>query len=94
MLLVSLLLEFGKNKIIMAIKTALLIGTPSLREVSSPITPEDFGSAWLLELIQDLHDSQEHYGGVGIAAPQIGVIDELFYLALSIPNATKCRSGT
>ena len=57
----------------MAIKTALLIGTPSLREVSSPIIPEDFGSAWLLELIQDLHDSQEHYGGVGIAAPQIGV---------------------
>jgi len=57
----------------MAIITAVLMGNPILRHVSSPILPEDFGSIWLLELIQNLHDTQAHYGGVGIAAPQIGV---------------------
>ncbi|MFI4984304.1 MAG: peptide deformylase [Rickettsiales bacterium] len=57
----------------MAIITALLMGTPSLREVSLPIQPTDFGSPWLLELVQNLSDTQAHYGGVGIAAPQIGV---------------------
>jgi peptide deformylase len=57
----------------MAIRTALLLGTPSLREISKPIQPDDFGSQWLQELVQDLYDSQAHYGGVGIAAPQIGV---------------------
>lgn len=36
---------------IMAIKTALLMGTPSLREISTPILESDFGSAWLLSVM-------------------------------------------
>lgn len=57
----------------MAIQPIVRIGNPSLREISSPLLKSDFGSPWLLNLVQDLWDSQNHYGGVGIAAPQIGV---------------------
>ncbi len=57
----------------MPVQPVVRIGTPSLREKSLPIEPNDFGSPWLLNLVQDLWDSKEHYGGVGIAAPQIGI---------------------
>ncbi len=55
------------------IKQVLKMGNPSLLEKSLPITKEEFGSAELLRLIEDLVDTQRHYGGIGIAAPQIGV---------------------
>lgn len=49
------------------------IGESCLVEKSTPVLENEFGSAWLLQLIQDLHDTQKFAGGVGIAAPQIGV---------------------
>ena len=57
----------------MAIKTPLRLGTPSLRQPSLALEQEDFNAPWLLSLIEDLWDTMAHYGGVGIAAPQIGV---------------------
>lgn len=57
----------------MSIKPIVRIGNPSLREKSRAIESNEFGSPWLLDLVQDLWDSKEHYGGVGIAAPQIGI---------------------
>jgi peptide deformylase len=55
------------------IRQILKMGTPSLLEVSQPILPEEFNQAELLQLIADLVDTQRHLGGVGIAAPQIGI---------------------
>lgn len=49
------------------------IGDPCLLAKSVPITESEFGSAELLQLIQHLRDTQKAAGGVGIAAPQIGV---------------------
>lgn len=57
----------------MAIKSIIRLGNPILRKKSTSIKNEDFNSSWLLALVQDLWDSKAHYGGVGIAAPQIGV---------------------
>lgn len=57
----------------MPIKPIIRLGNPSLREKSLLIKPEEFNSRWLLDLIEDLWDCKNHYGGVGIAAPQIGV---------------------
>ena len=51
----------------------LKMGTPSLLERSVEIATDEFNSPELLNLIQDLIDTQQHHGGVGIAAPQIGV---------------------
>lgn len=49
------------------------MGDPCLLTRSAEITATEFSSPSLLQLIQDLQDTQKHLGGVGIAAPQIGV---------------------
>ena len=57
----------------MAIKEILLIGDPRLLNVSAPVENIAANQTFLKELYQDMNDSMKHYGGVGIAAPQIGV---------------------
>lgn len=49
------------------------MGDPCLLMPSTPIAENEFNSVELLELIQNLRDTQQHLGGVGIAAPQIGI---------------------
>lgn len=51
-------------------KNVLKMGTPSLLEKSKPVT--EFSCANVYDLIQDLTNTMKEYGGVGIAAPQIG----------------------
>jgi peptide deformylase len=55
------------------IRPILYIGTPSLFETSTPIEDHEFDSPWLHALIQDMVDTMRDSGGVGLAAPQIGV---------------------
>lgn len=52
-------------------RRVLRMGDPELRRVSAPV--ERFDDACIEELIQDLWDTMAARGGVGIAAPQIGV---------------------
>lgn len=47
------------------------MGTPSLNEVSTPVTT--FNTPELHELIADMFDTMASYVGAGLAAPQIGV---------------------
>lgn len=49
------------------------MGDPCLLTPSTAIAPEEFNSMELKQLIQNLRDTQRHLGGVGIAAPQIGI---------------------
>ena len=55
----------------MAIRQVLRMGDPDLRRVSKPVT--NFEDAAVAVLLCDLWDTMEARGGVGIAAPQIGV---------------------
>lgn len=55
----------------MAERRVLRMGDPELRRVSEPVS--HFDDAMLGELIRDLWDTMAARGGVGIAAPQIGV---------------------
>ncbi|NLR76944.1 peptide deformylase [Leeia aquatica] len=55
----------------MAIRPVLKMGHPTLLLHAEPETR--FGSLELRALIEDLHDTMLAEGGVGIAAPQIGV---------------------
>ena len=55
----------------MAERLVLRLGDPRLLEVSQPVTR--FDGPDLQELIRDLWDTMAARGGVGIAAPQIGV---------------------
>ncbi|MGE3609356.1 MAG: peptide deformylase [Bacteriovoracaceae bacterium] len=49
------------------------MGNPILREKARPISQAFLNSNEFTQLLEDLKDSMKHYGGIGIAAPQIGV---------------------
>lgn len=55
----------------MAIRPILRMGDPRLLETAQPVA--DVTSAAIADLIEDLFDTMEASGGVGLAAPQIGV---------------------
>jgi peptide deformylase len=61
-------------------KSAILqLGNPALRQPAQPITdPHD---QTLQKLIDDLLQRMEQAGGVGIAAPQIGISKQLIIIA-------------
>lgn len=49
------------------------MGNPILRADAEKVKTSEIKSDDFARLIQDLRDSMQHYGGIGIAAPQIGV---------------------
>jgi peptide deformylase len=53
------------------IRQVLRMGDPRLLQVARPV--EAFGTPELAALLADMRDTMAHLGGVGIAAPQIGV---------------------
>ncbi|MEJ2794929.1 peptide deformylase [Iodobacter sp. LRB] len=55
----------------MTIRNVIKMGDPLLLEQAAPV--EAFGTPELHSLISDLFDTMQATGGVGIAAPQIGV---------------------
>lgn len=55
------------------IRDILKMGDPRLTRIASPVPASMIGSAELDALIQDMFETMEAAGGVGLAAPQIGV---------------------
>ncbi|MBN8442247.1 MAG: peptide deformylase [Thauera sp.] len=55
----------------MTVRTLLRMGDPRLLQPAAPVTA--FGTSELDALIADLFDTMAAAGGVGLAAPQIGV---------------------
>jgi peptide deformylase len=55
----------------MTIRAILRMGDPRLLQVAEPVA--DLADPALQELIHDMFDTMEAAGGVGLAAPQIGV---------------------
>ncbi|HEV2539509.1 MAG TPA: peptide deformylase [Frateuria sp.] len=55
------------------IREILKMGDPRLLRIAPPVPKSMLGSAELDSLIQDMFDTMEAAGGVGLAAPQIGV---------------------
>lgn len=56
----------------MAIKKVLRLGDPLLSRISESV--EDPGSDIIKILVDDIYDTMRDYQGVGLAAPQIGVL--------------------
>ncbi len=56
----------------MAIRKVLRMGHPVLRRIARPVPLEAIGSAGLAALVRDMTDTLHDYGGIGLAAPQIG----------------------
>ncbi len=55
----------------MALRNILTVGDPSLNKTSRPVTRFD---RRLHDLLDDLAETMEDAGGVGLAAPQVGVL--------------------
>ncbi|MGV8921095.1 MAG: peptide deformylase [Pseudomonas sp.] len=55
------------------IREILKMGDERLLRIAQPVPEDMFGSAELKTLITDMFETMESVGGVGLAAPQIGV---------------------
>jgi peptide deformylase len=60
------------------IRELLRMGDERLLRIAKPIPESMIGSQELETLIADMFETMEHAGGVGLAAPQIGVDLQLF----------------
>ncbi|GIX40735.1 MAG: peptide deformylase [Leptospiraceae bacterium] len=58
----------------MAIKNILKIGNPILRQRSEEVPLNEIRSKEIKDLVKDMFDSMKAAGGIGLAAPQIGVL--------------------
>lgn len=56
----------------MAIRRIIRMGHPLLRERARELTGDEIASAEIKHLIADMTDTLHDYGGIGLAAPQIG----------------------
>lgn len=68
------------------IREVCRMGNPVLRKKAAEISSEDLVSDEFRQLILDLRDSMKHYGGIGIAAPQIGVSLQVAVIELGTLN--------
>ena len=66
----------------MSVHTILKMGNPILRKLSSPFSPEEIESEETKKLISDMFETMEAVGGIGIAAPQIGINKQLAVIEL------------
>jgi len=55
----------------MAIRKVARLGTPVLRAVAQPVSPEEISQYQIQALIDDLIETMREYDGAGLAAPQI-----------------------
>lgn len=62
------------------------LGNPFLRKISDKLTKQEVLSEEFTQLKRDLYDSMKHYGGIGIAAPQIGVTSQVALIELTPMN--------
>lgn len=67
----------------MTTKSILRVGDPLLRRVADPV--EDPGDPLVRRLIADMGDALTEAGGIGLAAPQIGVLSRV--LIFRVPEA-------
>ena len=58
------------------------MGHPTLRELAKPMSKEEILSDETKELLQDMIDTMEAEGGIGIAAPQIGISKQVTLIAI------------
>lgn len=64
------------------IKPITRMGNPVLRKTAEKIDKAEITSEGFAQLLADLKDSMIHYGGIGIAAPQIGVSKQVALIEL------------
>jgi peptide deformylase len=61
----------------MAIREVLQMGHPLLRDIARPLESHEIGDPDFQQLLVDMVDTLHEQGGIGLAAPQIGVSVQL-----------------
>jgi peptide deformylase len=56
----------------MSIRRVLKMGHPLLRQPARSLEADEIGSPVLAALLEDMVDTLHDYGGIGLAAPQVG----------------------
>ena len=59
------------------------MGHPVLRQTARRLTREDLALPEIRALIHDMRENMHHYGGIGLAAPQIGESVQLAVIELA-----------
>ena len=67
----------------MAIHAILKMGTPLLRETATEFSKEEIPHEETKQLLIDMWETLDFAGGIGLAAPQIGVSKQLAVIKLS-----------
>lgn len=62
--------------------TILIYPNETLSQVSSPIPSDEFGTDALLKLISDMKETMLAAGGIGLAAPQVGVLKRVIIVMM------------
>ena len=75
----------------MTAKTILKMGNPILREVAEKFSKEEITSPDMKFLLEDMWDSLKEAGGIGLAAPQIGISKQLACLLYTSPSPRDCQ---
>lgn len=76
----------------MAILKVARMGHPVLRQVAQPIDPDEINGPEIAQLIADMWETMEEYGGVGLAAPQVHRSLQLAVMAMD-PGASERYPG-
>ncbi len=74
-----------------AVDAVLQFDDPQLREVSALVAEADFDSEKLRDWVERLNRSRQVFGGIGIAAPQIGLFQRL--VVIDIPEYERVGFG-
>ena len=57
----------------MAVRKIIRMGHPTLRQVARPLVDGEWNSPEIRQLVDDMVDTLEAAGGIGLAAPQVNV---------------------
>ena len=66
----------------MSTKPVLRMGPPLLRQAAENVAYDEIKSEEFSQLIRDMYDTMKQEGGIGIAAPQIGVSKQVAIIEL------------
>jgi peptide deformylase len=64
----------------MAIRKILKMGNPLLRNLSEDVTEDEVQTKEFKKLLRDMFETMKHADGVGLAAPQIGVLKKILVI--------------
>ncbi len=73
----------------MAVLPILRLGHPALRTPAEPVALDRIAEADFQRLIDDLIETMGAADGVGLAAPQVGVSEQLFVYEVADPTSTE-----